>query len=151
MNLEENETLRKNEYGCTLFIGTLDDHPQVVTDLLGIEASEMIVKGTNWVTPTSKKVIEGKFNEANLWIYKVEKRAYEPDVYLNHPLALMLSIMDTQREAFIDLLRRYPKNHILCYAYFYEFNPYFILTKEVVNKLNLYGIDVEFDMYYLGG
>ena len=43
----------------------------------------------------------------------------------------------------------YRKNHILCYVYFYDTNPYFKLNAEVISRLNVYGIDLEFDIYCL--
>lgn len=148
MNAKERQA-RKDEYGCTLVIDTLDDHPQVITDQLGLQASEIIVKGSSWLSPISKRVIEGKFNESNLWIYEVERELSSLGIYLNNPLEKMLKIMDTNKELFVSILKKYPKNHVLCYAYFYDANPYFKLNTAVISRLNAYGIDVEFDLYCL--
>jgi hypothetical protein len=148
MNAIETEA-RKDEYGCTLFIDTLDDHPQIITDQLGLRASEMIIKGSNRLSPMSKRVIEGKFHETNLWIYKVEKELSGLGIYLNNPLEKMLEIMDGKKDLFVGILKKYPKNHILCYAYFYDANPYFKLNTAVISRLSVYRIDLEFDMYCL--
>jgi len=140
---------KKDEYGCTLFIDTLDDNPQIITDKLGLKASEMIIKGSNWLSPMTKRIIEGKFNEANLWMYKVEKEYSGSGIYLNNALEKMLDIMDSKENLFVSLLSKYPKNHILCYAYFYDTNPYFKLDKEMIRRLRVYKIDIEFDIYCL--
>lgn len=140
---------KKDEYGCTFFVDTLDDNPRIITDKLGLKASEMIIKGSNWLSPITKRVVEGKFNEANLWIYKIEKEYSGPGIYLNDALEKMIDILDSQKDLLLGLLRKYPKHHILCYAYFYDTNPYFKLDKELIRRLNVYKIDIEFDMYCL--
>jgi len=140
---------KKDEYGCTLFIDTLDDHPQILTNRLGLQASELIIKGSELRSPMTKKVINGKYNENNLWIYHIEKKYAEVGVYLNSPLEKLLDIMDEQKEVFIDILKKYPQNHILCYGYFYDVNPYFIFNKNLINKIGQYNIDIEFDIYCL--
>lgn len=145
-NIEEP---KKNEYGCTLFIDTFDDHPQIISDLSGVRASEMVIKGSNWLSPMTKKIIEGKFNKNNLWIYKIEKEYSDVGLYLNSPLEKMLEILDSQKSTFNGILKKYPQNHILCSAYFYETNSYFKLDKNLVRKLNHYKIDIEFDIYCL--
>lgn len=149
MDSLETEISKKDEYGCTLFIDTLDDHPQIITDRSGLRASEMVIKGSNWLSPMTKKVIEGKFNENNLWIYRVEKEYADLGVYLNNPLEKMLDIMDSNKSVFINFLKKYHKNYILCYAYFYDMNPYYKLSKDVLKRLSLYEIDLVFDIYCL--
>jgi hypothetical protein len=122
MNAIETEA-RKDEYGCTLFIDTLDDHPQIITDQLGLRASEMIIKGSNRLSPMSKRVIEGEFHETNLWIYKVEKELSGLGIYLNNPLEKMLEIMDGKKDLFVGILKKYPKNHILVLCLFLRCKP----------------------------
>src|SRR5215217_1552121 len=149
MNSIEIDATKKDEYGCTLFIDTLDDHPQTITDQLCLNASEMIIKGSNWLSPMTKRVIDGKFNDTNLWIFNVEKEYSNVGVYLNNPLEKMLNIMDSQKDLFINVLKKYHKKHILCYAYFYDVNPYFILNSSVIRRLSTYDIAIEFDLYCL--
>ncbi|MEH3114024.1 DUF4279 domain-containing protein [Pedobacter terrae] len=140
---------KKDEYGCTFFVDTLEDNPQIITDKLGLKATEIILKGSNWLSPITKRVVEGKYNEANLWIYKIEKEYSGTGIYLNNALEKMLDIMDSQKDLLVGLLSKYPKHHILCYAYFYDPNPYFKLDKELIRRLNIYKIDIEFDIYCL--
>ena len=149
MNHKDTIDEKKNEYGCTLFIDTNDDHPEIITKLSGLVASEMILKGSNRLTPVTKEVIVGKFNENNLWIFRIEKEYGSIGFYLNNPLEKMLDILDSQQLILIDILQNYPKNHILCHAYFYETNPYFTLDKTLIRRLSSYEIAVEFDMYCL--
>jgi len=147
MNTEEQ---KRNEYGCTLFIDTSDDHPQIITDQSGLKASEMVIKGSNWLSPMTKRIIEGKYNENNLWLYKIEKEYSDVGLHLNSPLEKMLDILDSKKDIISGILKKYSQNHILCSAYFYEANPYFKLDKSLIKRLNQYQIDVEFDVYCLG-
>lgn len=148
-NMSSTEIEKKDEYGCTLFIDTLDDHPQIITEQLGIYPSKVVVKGSVWLSPITKKSIDGKFYESNLWIYEINSIYSGDGIYLNTPLEKLLDIMDSHKDLFINILKKYHKNHILCYAYFYGVNAYFILNKHLLNRLNAYEIDLEFDMYCL--
>lgn len=57
--------------------------------------------------------------------------------------------MDAKKESLLSVLKKYPTNHVSCYAYFYDYNPYFKFNKDLVSRLNEYKIDIEFDMYFL--
>lgn len=150
MSSEEIDSNKKCEFGCELFIDTLDDHPQIISDLLGLKHSKFVVRGSQWLSPISKRAIQGKFNEHNLLIYAVEKEYASPGIYLNNPIEKMLEIMDSKKDLFINILKKYPKNHLSCFAYFYDTNPYFLLNKYVIYKLSKYNIDLKFDLYCLG-
>jgi hypothetical protein len=76
MNSKKKEVTKTGEYGCTLFIDTLEDHPQLIADQLGLKAAELIIKGSNWLSPVTKRIINGKFNEHNLLMYSVEKECW---------------------------------------------------------------------------
>ena len=69
--------------------------------------------------------------------------------YANEAISAVLSVLKQNREAFQEVLKRFPKKHMLVYSYYYEHNPYFILTKELVSSLQEFGIDIEFDLYFL--
>jgi len=138
-----------SNFGCKLFIDTENDHPKVVSDALNVVASEYFIKGEQCFNSKTKKIIEGKFNKSNLWVFSIERQHAGEGIYLNKSLEIMLSIFDQNKDAFLNILRKYPQNHILCYAYFFEVNPYFIFDKTLIERLSYYKVDVEFDIYCL--
>ncbi|WP_448698197.1 DUF4279 domain-containing protein [Mucilaginibacter sp. AW1-3] len=147
--MTENKNIKPDEFGCNLYIDTAEDHPSTFDELLSIKATDIIVKNTPKTHPRTKEVIEGAVNNHNLWIYKIEKQYAQSGIYLNKSIEIMLSIMDNDKTVFHDILRRYPKNHLLCYAYFFDVNPYFKFDKALIERLNYYNIDLEFDIYCL--
>lgn len=139
---------KQNEFGCTLFIDTQDEVPDIVTELTNIQGSAYMIKGQNKVKPSTNEVIDGQFNKYNLWMLKIELREW-PEGYLNSAIELMLDLLDREKDKVLSVLKRFPKNHLLCFGYFYEVNPYFVFNKELVKRLNEYNIDIEFDLYCL--
>lgn len=139
---------KQNEFGCTLIIDTEEERPNIVTELTGIQSSEYLIKGNNKVRPRKKEIIGDKFNQYNLWMLKIN-RAQMVEGYLNSSIELMLDLLDNKREEVLGVLKRFPKNHLVCYGYFYELNPYFVFDKKLIGRLNYYNIDIEFDVYCL--
>lgn len=101
-----------NEYGCKLFIDTEHEHPEIITQATGVGASEVIVKGAPFKTGKGK-IIAGKYNEYNLWIYDTGKIYGEEGVYLNNSLQEIFRVLESKKVEFQELLEKYNKNHIL--------------------------------------
>jgi len=139
-------TKKQNEFGCTLIIDTEDENPRIVTELTGILSSECTIKGESKVKFKSKDIIPDQFNLYNLWILKVDNRQF-PKGYLNSTIELMLDLLDDKKDEMLGVLKRFPKSHLSCHGYFYEVNPYFLFDKKLIERLNYYHIDVEFDIY----
>lgn len=139
--------VKNNEYGCALYINSADDHPDIVSKMLGVTPSEIVIKGTQKVTSTNR-VIEGQFYDYNLWTLKIPRKNYANDIYLNNPLEELLKILRQKERFFVDVFKKYPIRYISCYAYFYDFNPYFLLDKALIKDLSVFDIDLEFDLYY---
>ena len=140
---------KSNEMGCNIIINTLEDNPIIISKTIGIEPSELIVKGEAWLSPFSKKIIPNKFNEHNLWIYKPEKYFSKDGFYLNDAIKKTIDILDINQNSWVDVFKKYPKSYLLCYSYFYEKNPYFKFDKDLIERLVCYKINIEFDIYCL--
>lgn len=145
----EKDNRQLNEMGCILAIETGFDPPSIITDITGVKATEMIVKGSQRFTSSTKKAIPGKVNEYNLWKLESEVLYGNDKVFLNHALENILKIMDTRENEFKKVLNMYPKSNLRCYAYYYEVNPYFHFTKEILSSLASYHIGIDFDIYCL--
>ena len=133
----------QNEFGCTLTIDTEEENPSIISEITGINYSECLVKDQK--RTKNQEIIT---NEYNLWILKVERQEW-PEGYLNSAIELILDILDKEKTKMVSLLKRFPKNHLLCFGYIYELNPYFIFDKKLIKRLNSYNIDIEFDLYCL--
>ena len=137
-----------NYFGCNLIIDTEECAPEIVTELTGVSHSKIVLKGTSFRTAIGELIHE-KANESNLWILESGKIHEADNFYANEGISAVLSVLKQNSEAFQEALKRFPKRHMLVYSYYYEYNPYFILTKELVSSLHEFGIDIEFDLYFL--
>jgi hypothetical protein len=142
------EIRKPDEFGCTLVIETGEEHPDVVTSMVDIQPSELVVKGSQKLTKSGKAIVDS-FNDRNLWILKMDKQYGNFDTHLNSAIELMIDTLDSNEDAFLNVLSKYGQNHLSCYAYFYDYNPYFSLKKTLSKRLSKYSIDIEFDIYYL--
>lgn len=147
----EKDKRKLNKMGCILAIETDLDHPSIITDLTGIKATEMLVKGSQRFTFSTKKAIPGKVNEYNLWKLELEVLFGNDKIFLNHAIESIIKILDTKEKEFKEIFNKYSKSNLRCYAYYYEANPYFHFTKEILSKLASYNVGIDFDIYCLVG
>ena len=137
-----------NEFGCNLIIDTDNEDPKIVSKITGVEFSEILIKGDPFVNSKGQKIPQ-KLNDQNLWILKVARVQETDGKYLNASLEHIFSLLELNREQFEIVFSRFPKRHILCYGYYYDFHQYFILSKDLISLMNSFSIDVEFDFYFL--
>jgi hypothetical protein len=135
-----------NKFGCKLFIDTGNDHPNIITDVTDIKGSKLEIKGHQFVT-NDNKIIENKHYHHNLWIYDTGSIFGTEDIYLHNALKMLLDVMNSKKEKFKEVLSKYKDNHILCYSYFFEVNPYVVLDKDLLQQMAFYNTDVQFDIY----
>ena len=141
--------MKKNEFGCNLYIGTDSYHPSIVTELTGVQYSKIQVKGETYTTPNGK-VIPQKIFEENLWIFEQERKHENVEYYINESISEMFLMLHSHKESFEKVFNMFRNRHISCYAYYYEYNPYFIIKKELMQAFQDFNIDIEFDLYFLG-
>jgi hypothetical protein len=139
--MEETKTITRDRLGCNLYIDTINDQPDIITQVLGLQPSEKRTKGDS-----DEK---GRINKNNLWIYKIEVKDCDEKFYLNDVIGKMLDVLDSRKDEAVKLLKKYPSNHLLCFAYFHQYNPYFLFDKDLISRIAQYGIDLEFDIYFL--
>ncbi len=136
------------EMGCNLYIDTSDEHPSLISERTNLLASEIIVKGEPFKTPTGN-LISHKLNKQNLWVFKMDKIVgKEEDVFLEAAIEKFLDIMDERKNILMELLEIFPKNHLKCFYYCNgSINPYFHLNQGLLKRLAEYNLSVEFDLY----
>lgn len=141
--------MEKNEYRIELIIHTNDDNPNRVTEVLGIKPTEIYVKGEQWYTPSSKKPIQGKYNQNNIWIYSTDKLCVAQDetIYLDTSIQDLLAFLRKEKEKIKAILQKYPSSYFGCYAYYYDSHEYFKIDKTLLKELSYYEIDIVFDSY----
>ena len=145
----ENDTRELNKMSCILAIETDLDPPSTITDITGIKATDILIKGSQWYTASTKKAIPGKVHEYNLWKLEPEVLYGNDNTFLNHAVERIIKILDTKEKEFKEIFNKYPKSNLRCYAYYYEVNPYFHFTKEILSKLASYNLGIDFDIYCL--
>jgi hypothetical protein len=141
--------MKKNEYRVELIIHTNEDNPNKITEFLGIKPTEVYVKGEQRYTPSSKKPIQGKYNQKNIWIYSTDKLyvAQDEAIYLDASIQGLLRLLGKEKEKFKEILEKYPSSYFGCYAYYYDSHEYFKINKVLLKELSYYNIDIVFDSY----
>ena len=139
----------QNFFGCNLFVDTKEHSPHIVTELTGVDYSRIVVKGTPFQT-LSGELIHERPNQSNLWILESGKMFEGDNYYANESIEFVVNVLQQNSEKFKEVFNRFPKKHLLVYSYSYEYNPYFILSKDLISSLSEFKIDVEFDIYLLG-
>lgn len=144
------EKSEKMKMGCNLIIDTREIAPSAVTKITGVEASKLTVKGTPYVSFSGKEIPQ-KPNLYNLWMLELEKiYIYEEGTHLESAIELMLSLLDKQKERFIEAISKFPDSKLLCYCYYYDnFNPFFLFSNDLIGRLKEYNLSLEFDLYVL--
>jgi hypothetical protein len=147
----ENDKRESNKLGCNLVIDTNGDKPSIITDITGIKATNIFLKGSQCYTPNQKKVIPGRVHEFNIWEFNSEIIYGNDTIFINHAVESVVKMLDTKEKEFKEIFKIYTKSNLRCYAYFYEVNPYFNFTKEIIFKLASYNLSIDFDIYCLAG
>lgn len=138
----------KYQFGCELWIYTGAYKPQSITDLTGIKYSKIREKGEPWFDYGQKKSIKEKICKENIWIVSKEVSVNSDNIYLNESLKSLLELIESQREKFIKIfLDRSYKCIIRCYEYAYDYHTYFRIDSKLIDKLNHFNLDLDFDIY----
>lgn len=140
--------MEKNKYVVELIIDTGNDIPDIVTDNIGLQPTKIFRKGEQWLRPTDKQPIAGKFYESNLWIYNIKKIYDKESLYLNDAISELLENFNKNSEELKEILIKYPTNRLNCVAYFNENNPFFQIDTKLITKLNYYSLKLTFDFYF---
>jgi len=138
-----------NEFGCDLFINTGEFHPDIVTELTTVASTTTIIKGSPYLTPQGK-IIPNKVFEENLWIFKSKRFKESTGFHLNEAISFVIEQIEKNEKGFINVFEKFEQKHLNCYAYFYEYNPYFRFDRLLQKRLQQFSIDIEFDLYFLG-
>jgi hypothetical protein len=137
------------EYGCVLQIFTKDDHPNIVTEITGIEASHFRVKGMPKINRKTGNTIGNYTYRENVWFLEL---SHEGDTWdfsegLDPALNKILQIILSNEEKFRAVFNKYEYYRIMCYGYIYDFHIVFKLQEETLKKMGLLEIPIEFDFY----
>lgn len=137
----------KTAFGADLYIGTGDDHPEIITKITGVDYSKIVVKGSPIMHGRTKAPVPGRFETNNVWIYRSQRVKAGSEWELETSIKEVLTTLNSQREKFKELLATYPENHLLAYLYIKDFHISYLLTEKILQDLNYYGLTVKFDIY----
>ena len=116
------------------------DDPAVVTRAMGVEPTKAWVKGE----PTGKG--RGVHTHSR-WVLQSTLPFAEP---IEAHFENLLPRLEDRLEAVADVRERF-EARLAVAAYWYEVNPGFRLSASVIQRVAALGLDVDFDLYCLGG
>lgn len=137
------------EFGCNLYIYTKEEQPEKISELTGIRYSEIVVKGMQRYSPVTRKAIPNKVNDKNIWIYKSSKKKGVSEWSLEEDILEVISVLDREKERFKNIFRSYDESYLLAYVYTSDYHIAFSLSSTIIDKINYYGLRIEFDIYSL--
>jgi hypothetical protein len=117
------------------------DDPGVVTRAMGVEPTKAWAKGEP--IAGSRK---GRQTH-NRWVLQSALPLAEP---IEAHFEDLLPQLECRREAVADVRTRF-EARLAVAAYWYEVNPGFCLSASVIQRVAALGLEVDFDMYCLGG
>src|SRR5690349_9733659 len=116
------------------------DDPAVVTRVMGVEPTKAWIKGE----PTGK----GRgIPTHDRWVLQSTLPLTEP---IEAHFENLLPQLEARREAVADVRTRF-EARLAVAAYWYEVNPGFCLSASIVQRVAELGLEVDFDLYCLGG
>lgn len=134
-------------FGVGIYIDTEEDNPRLLSNKLGINATKMLAKDEPMIN-SKGKIIPNKYYSSNIWIYEIQE-IKSREKHLNHAIEQIVELLVNKKDQFLDAFKKYSKYKLQCYSYFHEVNPYFVISKEIIKRLNEFEIDIEFDIYCL--
>ncbi len=136
--------MNEAEYGCSLWIDTEDEHPEIITKLTGIEATEIEVKGEFKITKSGKK----KPLNQNLWKLISPARISDDDNIWNlcESILDITNILDQREIEVKDALSKFDNKGIQFYANMYNYWIQFRVQPEIILKMAKYQILIDFSI-----
>lgn len=135
----------KNEYHAWFLVRDFESHPKEITDQLGIEPTDIKVKGEYKLI--GKKNPQKIINRENLWILDSELSKKSS---LEDHLKQLLNKVKPYRQNFIELAQKY-KLELNCAVYYYEANPGIFLESDIIKEVSELNASLNLDIYCLGG
>jgi len=117
------------------------DDPAVITRAMGIEPTKAWVKGE--AIANSR---QGKHTHSR-WVLQSTRPLAEP---IEAHFENLLSRLESRHEAVAEVRTRFEARLVVA-AYWYEANPSFRLTADIVQRIATLGLEVDFDLYCPGG
>lgn len=135
------------KYGCRLYIDTGNEHPNIITELTGIEPTSIEVKGDFIVT---KKGIKKSLKQ-NLWnLEPTIKESDNDNIWdLCNSIIDITNILDSKEAEFIDIFRQFKNCGLMFYADMYNFWIQFRAQPDILAKMAKYRLYIDFSILSL--
>jgi hypothetical protein len=140
-----NDPRLKNEYHAWLLVSNFDFNPEEITKQLGIEPTNVKIKGEYRVV--GKKTPRKILNKENLWILDSELPRNIPiEKHIEH----LLDKIKPYKQNFIEIAKQYSLQ-LTGAIYYYEANPGINLDKKILKEITDLNVELGLDIYCLAG
>lgn len=140
-----NDPRQKNKYMVSLAVRNFECLPGEITNLLGIEPTEILKKGEFRIV--GKKKPRKMLNKVSYW--ELASKLPVNESIENH-LESLLNVIKPYRQNFIKVAEKYSLEFI-CVSYYYEANPGVSLENKLLREIAELKAKLYFDIYCLGG
>ncbi len=135
--------MKKAEYGCSLWIDTENEHPNIITELTGIEATSIEVKGEFIVRKNGMK----KPLKQNLWGLEPSKRFAEDEYELPDCVNDIIDILDTKENEFRAVFNRFNNYKLMIYCNAYTRWIQFRIEPKILSQMAKYQLAIDFSIW----
>jgi hypothetical protein len=116
------------------------DDPTIITRAMGVEPTKAWIKGE--ATGKGRGI-----HTHDRWVLQSTLPLAEP---IEAHFENLLPQLEARRDAVADVRTRF-EARLAVAAYWYDVNPGFCLSSSVVQRVASFGLEVDFDLYCLGG
>lgn len=135
--------MNEAEYGSSLWIDTGDEHPNIITEITGIKATEIEVKGEFIVMRNGIK----KPLKQNLWGLKPPVHIAEDEYELPNCINDIIDILDSKESAFREVFGRFNNYKLLIYSNAYTRWIQFRIEPEILYRMAKYQLAIDFSIW----
>lgn len=132
----------KTTYGCSMWVDTGDEHPDIFTHLTGIKPTEIKVKG-EVKRPGQGPAIVIK---QNLWIFKPPVRTADNEWDLCESIVDITDILDEKEVEVRAALRKFDNKGLMLYCNMYHYWIQFRAQPEILYKMQKYNMLLDFSI-----
>ncbi len=132
-------------YKISLVVDTEDSHPSIISDISGIPASKIILKGSNFYDDPKTPQMNLRKNKYNLWYYTLLKEE-TVDFILSEYLDSIIKILVNDK--LLEIIRKFENKSIQVDIKTKDYHQYISPSMLFINFLSNNNINFIVDTYY---
>lgn len=132
----------KTTYGCRMWVDTGDEHPDIFTQLTGIQPTSLKVKGELEQLKNGRTRVMTQ----NLWKFNPPERTADDEWDLCECIVDVTDILDEKEVEVRAALRKFDNKGLMLYCNMYHYWIQFRAQPEILYKMQKYNMLLDFSI-----